>query len=177
MLFLSILDSAGVPLIGIVDGLLIFLAIHRPPQAFFGASLASLGSLIGCSLLFAIARKGGHTLLARYTESRRGKRLRNWFERYGLFTVFVPAVSPIPLPMKIPLFCAGALEVRWSYFLPVMLSARLLRYFALAYLGMSFGPQTIPFLKQHWPAVILTVVALGACSVLFLRLADRKRLL
>ena len=164
-------------MIGVVDGLLIFLAIHRPPQAFFGASLASCGSLIGCSLLFAIARKGGHTLLAKYTESKRGARLRDWFERYGLFTVFVPAVSPLPLPMKIPLFCAGALEVRWSYFLSVMLSARLLRYFALAYLGVKFGPQTIPLLRHHWAMVIVTILLLGLVSVVILRLADRKRLL
>ena len=106
------------------------------------------GSLIGSSILFAIARKGGDLMLSRQLATPRGARMHRWFERYGLITVFVPALSPLPLPMKVPVFCAGALKVRWSYFLGVVFAARLPRYFALAFFGARYGAQTLLYLRD-----------------------------
>ena len=172
-MILSVLDSAGVPMVGGVDALLITVSIKRPDEAYLAAVCAIFGSLLGSAILFGIARKGGQTLLAKHTESRQGRRLRNWFERYGLLTVFIPALSPIPMPMKIPVFCAGALEVRWSFFLGVVFSARVLRYFTLAYLGMRYGEQWLAFLKIHWPWVVGAIAVLGALAVVILRAAQR----
>lgn len=170
---LATLDSAGIPVVGGVDALLITIATRDPADAYTGAICAILGSLAGSIVLFAIARKGGEVLLARYISSRRGARLHAWFERYGLVTVFLPAVSPLPLPMKVPVFCAGALQVRWSYFISVVLSARTIRYFALAYLGRHYGRETVHFLLSHLPFVIAVAAALALLSVLMLRFMDR----
>jgi uncharacterized membrane protein YdjX (TVP38/TMEM64 family) len=98
--------------------------------------------------------------------------MHSWFERYGLVTVFIPALSPLPLPLKIPVFCAGALEVRWSFFLGVVLAARTLRYFALAFLGLRYGQMTFSLLRTHLWAVVLLAVALAAAALLVLRLIE-----
>ncbi len=110
------LDSAGIPVVGGVDALLIAVATTKPEQAYWSAALAIVGSLAGSLILFFIARKGGEVLLMRHVTSKTGARLHLWFQRWGLATVFVPALSPIPLPMKIPVFCAGALQVRLRLF-------------------------------------------------------------
>lgn len=175
LFFLAILDSTGLPIVGGVDALLIAVATERPPQAYIAAFWAVLGSLAGSVILFAIARKGGEVLLAKHISNRTGARLHTWFQRYGMITVFIPAISPLPLPMKIPVFCAGALEVRWTYFIAVVLSARAIRYFALAYLGRHYGHSTFKFLVSHGVQVAAIAVILGVTAVIILRLVQQRR--
>jgi membrane protein YqaA with SNARE-associated domain len=153
--------------------LLITIATRDPADAYIGAICAILGSVAGSLILFAIARKGGEVLLSKHISSRRGARLHAWFERYGLVTVFVPALSPLPMPMKVPVFCAGALQVRWSYFISVVLSARVIRYFALAYLGRHYGHRTAHFLISHLPFVIAAAAGMALLSIVILRFVDR----
>lgn len=161
-------------MIGGVDALLIAIAVNKPSQAYLAALCAMVGSLAGSLLLFSIARIGGEVLLSKQIASGQGKRLHAWFERYGLVTVFVPALSPLPLPMKIPVFCAGALEVRWAYFITVVLAARTIRYFALAYLGLRYGQETFQFLKTHVIGVVACAAALAIVAIAILQLAERR---
>jgi membrane protein YqaA with SNARE-associated domain len=173
LFFLAILDSAGLPVVGGVDALLIAIATNDPTQAYLAAALAVVGSLAGSLILFAIARKGGDVLLNKHISGRRGARLHLWFQRYGLVTVFIPAISPLPLPMKIPIFCAGALQVRTVYFVAVVLSARAIRYFALAYLGEHYGHRTFQFLLSHGLLVAAIAIALALAAMGVLRLYQR----
>ncbi len=175
LLLLSILDSVGLPIVSGVDALLIAVSTDKPGQAYFAAACAITGSLIGSLILFGIARKGGEVLLAKHISGRMGARLHLWFQRYGLITVFVPAISPLPLPMKIPVFCAGALNVRIAYFIFVVLTARVIRYLALAYLGRHYGHSSAQFLLKH--GILLGAVTLGLAVVVAvgLRLYQRHR--
>jgi membrane protein YqaA with SNARE-associated domain len=157
-----------------VDALLIAVSTVEPHNAYVGATCATIGSIVGSYLLFAIARKGGHVMLAKQTSRGAGLRLRNWFERYGLLTVFIPALSPIPMPMKIPVFCAGALEVRARSFLAVVALARCIRYFSLAYLGQQYGRDTLRFVLSHWVTVLVLVVVLCVFPIVLLRIVNRK---
>ncbi|HEX4232162.1 MAG TPA: VTT domain-containing protein [Bryobacteraceae bacterium] len=173
LLFLSALDSVGVPLVGGVDLLLITFSSINHSEAYWAALCAILGSIAGSAVLFGIARTGGEKLLAKHTSKSHGARLRRWFESYGLLTVFIPAISPIPMPMKIPVFCAGALEVRWSFFLAVVAAARVLRYLTLAYLGTRYGSGAVLFIKSHWQIILGVTVALAAAAFVFIRVAQR----
>ena len=175
LLLLSTLDSVGLPIIGGVDALLIAIALNDPHQAYFAAACAVAGSLVGSLILFRIARKGGEVLLARHISRGAGARMHTWFQRYGMVTVFVPAISPLPLPMKIPVFCAGALNVRLGYFIFVVLSARAVRYFALAYFGLRYGPYTGKFLLQHGLVIGAIALALAIAVAVGLRLYQRHR--
>ena len=161
------------PVVGGVDALLVAIATSMPEKAYAAALLATLGSLAGSLILFFIARKGGEVLLMKHVASRTGARLHLWFQRYGLITVFVPALSPVPLPMKIPVFCAGALQVRIAYFSIVVVTARLIRYLALAYLGQRYGHQTFSYLKSHGWQVGLGALALAIAVAVALRLFQR----
>jgi membrane protein YqaA with SNARE-associated domain len=170
---LAILDSAGVPVVGGVDALLVLISAHQPQSAYLAALLAIVGSLLGSLFLFFIARKGGEVLLAKHIDRGAGAKMHLWFQRYGLVTVFIPALSPVPLPMKIPVFCAGALQVRLVYFVAVVASARIIRYFALAYLGRSYGLQAWDLVKAHAWQIGLGALAIAAVVSVSLRLFQR----
>ena len=74
--------------------------------------------------------------LDKRTASKRSKRFREWFDHYGLLTVFVAALVPLPvMPLKMFVFCSGALGVSPSRFVAVFLAARIPRYLGLALLG------------------------------------------
>lgn len=169
------LDSAGIPIVAGVDLLLVSFAAEHPNEAWFAAICAIAGSLGGSAFLFGIARKGGEVFLSKHISKGTGKRLHAWFEQYGLGTVFIPAVSPLPLPLKVPVFCAGALEVRWASFLSVVLAARAIRYFALAALGLEYGKRTFAFLQSHMIVVVAIALGLGAGSIIILRLVGRRK--
>jgi membrane protein YqaA with SNARE-associated domain len=177
LLFLAILDSAGLPIVGGVDALLIAVATDRPDQAYLAALLAVLGSLAGSVLLFFIARKGGEMVLMRHVTSKTGATMHLWFQRWGLATVFIPAFVPfIPLPMKVPVFCAGALQVRLLYFVMVILTARTIRYFGLAYLGIHYGAETLQFIKSHVWQVVFFALLLATVLTIAMRMFQKHEL-
>jgi membrane protein YqaA with SNARE-associated domain len=170
---LALGDSAGIPLVGGVDALLIAVSVEQPENAYLAALCAIAGSVAGSLILFGIAHKGGEVFLSQYISKGRGKRLHAWFERYGLVTVFIPAISPLPMPMKIPVFCAGALEVSWRSFISVVVVARVVRYLALTFLALKYGHATLGFLKTHWLAVLAIALSLAIAAVIAIRLTER----
>jgi membrane protein YqaA with SNARE-associated domain len=171
----AILDGAGVPTPGGLDALLIFLSAEKPEAAYLMAALTLVGSLIGCFILFYIARRGGELYLAKYTASGRGARFKTWFRHYGLLTVFIPALVPIPMPLKVFVICAGALGISpWAY-LRVLLAARIPRYFALAYLGSQLGTQSWRWLTAHALHFAAFAVVLFVFLYLLVKYVDYRR--
>ena len=174
ILLLSILDSTGVPVAGVFDALLILIAVKTPGVAWLCAGLAVLGSTVGSTMLFWAARKGGGSYMDKAAPAGRTAKFREWFRRYGLVTVFVPALLPIPMPLKLFVISAGVTGTALSEFTGVVLLARILRYFGEAWLGIRLGLDSTAFLKAHvWHFAGASVML---CAVLFgyLRWRDRK---
>jgi membrane protein YqaA with SNARE-associated domain len=164
-------------MIGGVDLLIVLIAAVDHPQAYWSAAAAVAGSLIGCLLLFLIARKGGEAYLQRHAITPREARFRAWFHEYGLLTVFVPAFVPFPLPLKIFIVSAGALEESPTTFTIVMVAARIPRYLFLAWLGTRLGRDTVPYLRLHaWQFGVLAV-ALFSILYLVIRFLHRRGIL
>ena len=169
---LATVESLGIPNPGGTDFLLLFMAAVRPDVAWLSALGAVLGSLIGSSIFFEVLRRGGEAVLTRYASSERGLRFQAWFLRYGLITVFIPALLPIPfLPFKVFAACAGAMGVGRMRFILTLAAGRIPRYFALAYLGASLGEHAGTWLKAHtWQLVIFAIVLTGTLSWLARRM-------
>lgn len=152
------------------------LAAKTPEQAVLCAVLALAGSLAGSMFLFYISRRGGEAYLERHTVSARGIKMRNWFQHYGLLTVFISAVSPIPMPMKLFVISAGALGVRPLPFAGTVFAARLTRYAALAYLGAHLGHDGAgAYLKAHAWHIGGILLALFAACFGAIKVADARR--
>ena len=170
---LAVLDSAGIPLPAGVDLLLVTTAVFHPESAWLAAGCAVVGSLIGTMFLYWLARQGGRRFLDRQTSTGRARKLRGWFNQYGLVTVFIPALVPIPMPMKVPVICCGAIGVPPLAFAGVVLLARIPRYLGLAYLGRQLGENSTAWLKQH--ALDFIWVAAGLAAVLFAAIKVSER--
>lgn len=176
LLILAMLDSAGIPIPAAVDALLILLSAKAPGQAAVCALLALVGSTAGSLFLFWISRRGGEAYLARHTVTPKGMKARQWFQHYGLLTVFISAISPIPMPMKLFVISAGALGVRRAPFLLTVIGARLPRYAALAYLGAHLGQEGAgAYLKAHaWHigGILAALFVLFFCAI---KVTDARR--
>ena len=126
-----------------------------------------LGSIAGNVALFEMARFGVRRFVR---EARKDGRLHEWFHRYGLVAVFIPATVPIlPLPLKFFVVSAGVLRMPRAKFFMVIVVSRVLRYFGDAFLGIRLGEDAQGFLQRN--AWTLTGIAIGAAFVL---LVDRK---
>lgn len=158
-----------------VDALVVTLAVINPGLAYVSAGLATLGSAAGCMVLFYISRKGGELYLDKQTCSGRAHRFRLWFMRYGLITVFIPALLPLPLPTKVFVISAGALGIRLLPFLLVVLAARIPRYFGLAYLGSRLGEHSVAWLREHAWGLAAFALVLFVFLYLLVRFLERSR--
>ncbi len=175
VLLLALIDSAGIPIPGGVDVLVTVVATLSARSGYLGALFATLGSLLGSLVLYYIGRRGGQAYLERHTSSERGAKFRCWFLRYGLITVFIPALLPIPLPLKVFILCAGAFGVRTRSFVLVLLAARIPRYFGLAFLGVKLGEHSMAWLLAHKTSISLLSIALFVALYLLVRVSDRQR--
>jgi membrane protein DedA with SNARE-associated domain len=170
----AIIDGAELPNPGGPDYLLLFLAWKQPQTAYLSAALSVAGALVGSLILFALARKGGRKYLDARASGPRALRFRQWFQRYGLVTVFIPAVVPmIPLPMKVFVLSAGALGVSPLAFLLTMAAGKIPRFFGLAYLGKSLGEHSEQWVHQHKWQIALCVLGLVLFLVLLVQVSDR----
>lgn len=173
---LAAVDSAGVPIPVGVDLLVLAVAFESLPAGLMSAALATVGSALGCLFLFQLGRKGGEAYLDRRLERRGGiGRFRAWYQRYGLLTVFVPVLTPAPLPTKIFVLLAGAMNASRARFLMAVVVGRAIRYGGLAWLGASLGTASAEVLRDHGWLLAAAALSLFALLALILRLAERRR--
>jgi len=163
LLLISFLDSSVLTFPVINDLLLIELSIHQPARMPLYAGMAALGSLLGCVLLFFLARKGGEA----FFHSKAGPRalaVRHFVERNGFAGVLVAALLPPPTPFKIFVFAAGVFEVPFYSFASAIALARAFRYFGIGYLAVRYGADAMPYLVTHKLQVVVLILALVTVS-------------
>ena len=96
---------------GGVDALLLYLSVKTPHVAYIAATTAIAGSILGNLILFRTARYGVRRFASEEMPDGKRQKFRIWFQRYGLLTVFIPAVTPfVPLPLKVFVISAGAMH-------------------------------------------------------------------
>ena len=165
---IALLDSAAIPLVGGPDGFVILLAWQRPAQSLWIVLAASLGSMLGCLILYRIARAGGEKLLVR-TAPDKQEWVKRQVEKNGFLAVFLGVIVPPPFPTKPIILAAGAFRTPLASFITAVGSGRLIRYSFMAYLGSRFGNQAAQVIRSHYPAVLLSLAGLALLIVLVRR--------
>jgi len=174
LFLISFLDSSVLSFPVINDLLLIELCIQRPARMPLYASMAALGSVLGCVLLFFIAEKGGEALFHKYA-GKRAQAIHNWVVQNGFGGMLVAALLPPPTPFKIFVVAAGVFEVPLLSFTLAVTLARVIRYFGIGYLAVRYGAEALPFLLRHKWQVAVGLVVVVALSYLLSRLILRHR--
>ncbi len=165
LFLISFLDSSVLTFPVINDLLLIELSIQHPARMPLYALMAALGSVLGCVLLYFIARKGGEAYFRRKAGAR-AEAIKHWVERNGFGGMLVAAMLPPPTPFKFFVFAAGVFEVPLASYVSAISLARLIRYFGVGYLAVKYGNDALPFLARHKVEVGIFLVVFVAVSYL-----------
>ena len=179
MVLIGALDSSLLSLPEINDYLVVARCYSDPKSVFYFPLFAAAGSVIGCNLLYAIMRRGGQAVMRRRFKAENIAKVERAYARFGFLALAVPALLPPPMPFKIFVATAGALEYpRWRFMLTVMI-ARSVRYIVEGTLAVFYGEQVIDFMRANGLYILSGVGALvvvGACGyVLFKHIrAPRK---
>ncbi len=176
---LAAMDSLGVPLPAAVDLILLDVGVHSthaPQKAYVMALMALIGSLIGNLALFQAARHGRKLFSRSEPSPGERRRFQEWFSRYGLLTVFVPAVVPfVPLPLKVFVISAGALQIPFRRFLSVIVAARVIRYFGMVWLALQLGADAHEFLVHNAWRLVGGALACALVMYLLMSWSERRR--
>jgi membrane protein DedA with SNARE-associated domain len=141
---------------------------------FYFPLFAAAGSVIGCNLLYTIVRRGGQAVLRKRFPLPSIKRVERAYERFGFLAIGIPAILPPPLPFKIFVATAGALEYpRWKFLMTVMI-ARSFRYYVEGILAVFYGQRVLLFLKDNG-LVILSIAGSLVLIAVIIYLVRRRR--
>ncbi len=171
LFFVAVIDSSVIPLPlpGSTDLLLLWLVAHSG-NPWLLAPIAITGSLVGGYTTWDVGRKGGEAALQKHVPAKILKRIVAWVKRHPVFSVFLPAVLPPPIPLLPFALASGALGVSRIRFLTVYGAARTLRYSFIAWLGVAYGRHMIRLWSgtlEKWSMPLLIVfvglVAAGVC--------------
>ena len=175
MIIIGALDSSLLSLPEINDYLVVGRCYKYPTAAFYFPLFAATGSVIGCHLLYSIVRRGGQAVLRKRFKLENIQRVEKAYERFGFLAIGIPAILPPPLPFKIFVATAGALEYpRWKFLLTVMI-ARSVRYYVEGILAVYYGRRVLLFIRDNGLVVVSIVATIVLIGVLIYLLVNRRR--
>jgi membrane protein YqaA with SNARE-associated domain len=174
LFIISLLDSAFVPLPSGPDLIMITLSAANPPGMPLYALAATVGSTIGCTLLYLAARRAGVRALKRVGPERR-ERIENLLGRYDMLAVMVPAVLPPPFPFKPFVLGAGVFKLKTARFVIAIFIGRAARFLIEGWLAIEFRDEAWPLIKKHGFKVLAFVAAVLVISLAFKFYSIRSR--
>lgn len=163
MILIGALDSSLLSLPEVNDYLVVARCYTHPHTAWLFPLFPAIGSVIGCLLLYSIMRRGGLAVLHRRFRMDRVQRVEHAYARFGILALAVPALLPPPLPFKIFVATAGALQFPRRRFLLTILLARSARYYIEGTLAVFYGERVLRFFRDNG-LLIVSIVA-GACVI------------
>jgi membrane protein YqaA with SNARE-associated domain len=164
-LFLAALaDSSFLSLPEVVDILLIWMVTQHKSRLLLYAGSATLGSVAGCLLLYAVGRKGDQFIQRRFHPDRVESALGS-FRRYGVMAVLIPSLLPPPMPFKVFVLLAGAAGISTGRFALAIAIGRGIRYFGEGLLAVWYGDQALAFLENNMRSVSLALAVLLAAGL------------
>ena len=161
LVLLGLADNSVVPMPGSMDALTIVLSAHQKNLWPYYAAMATVGGIVGGYATYALGAKGGEGALEKKLHKKQSERIYKIFNKYGFWSLFVPALLPPPVPFSPFLLVAGVLKYSKRNFLIAVGSARAIRYGLLAWLGSIYSRQIFGFFHEYYRPVLWTVITLA----------------
>jgi membrane protein YqaA with SNARE-associated domain len=160
LLAVAFLDSSFVPLPQINDLLVVLMVTQDKAWMPYYAAMATLGSILGCYVIYYLAAKGGEAFLTRRVKRRAHlERALSLYQKHGMLALMVPALLPPPAPFKLFVLAAGVAKVSPLQFVAAIAVARGARYLALGVLAIYYGDAALELMRTRGRDVALVVVA------------------
>jgi len=172
---IALLDSSFLSFPQVNDLLIILLSTTYPSRMPYYAGMTTLGSLVGCFMLYAVARRGGDAFLRKRMQGPFVDRALTLYQKYGLLAVVVPALLPPPVPFKVFVLLAGAAAVSPIRFGIAIVIGRGIRYFGQGYLAVLYGERAAGFMKQYGARIGMGLAATAVVAAIIVIKIRRNR--
>ena len=172
LFIIAFLDSSFLSLPEINDLLLIFMVTQHKARMPYYATIATLGSVTGCLVLYYIGRVSEQWVARRFSAERLERTMKT-FQRYGVMAVLIPSLLPPPAPFKVFVLLAGVAGISVQSFVLAIAVGRGIRYFGEGFLAVWYGDQAIEYVAANG-----RMIGLGLVTLLLIALAAyilRKR--
>jgi membrane protein YqaA with SNARE-associated domain len=160
LVLLGLADNSIVPLPGSMDALTVILSARQENWWPYYAAMATIGGLVGGYATYALGAKSNEGVLEKRLPKKKAERIHKIFNKYGFWSLFIPAMLPPPVPFSPFLLVAGVLKYSKRNFLLAVGLGRAIRYSLLAWLGSTYSKQIFRFFHQYYQGILWTVVAL-----------------
>jgi membrane protein YqaA with SNARE-associated domain len=171
---IALLDSALIPLPGGPDAVMLLLSAQSPSRMPLYAVGATVGSVVGCVILYYISRRAGRRALEKFAERKRA-RVKELVDRYDVLSVLVASVLPPPFPFKLFVITAGVFRLSLARFALAVAIGRAFRFFLEGFLAVRYGERAKDLLAENYPAVGLGLAALIILGFVLKGLLRRRR--
>ncbi len=156
---IAFLDSVMIPMPGGVDAVLLLLAASKPSWMLIYVAAATLGSTLGCVVLYRISQRAGKRALSRFSEAKQ-KRVKDLIDRYDVMSVLVASLLPPPFPFKLFVVSSGVVRLNIVRFTIAIAAGRTFRYLLESYLAARYGEHAKDLLAHYYPAIGITLAVL-----------------
>jgi membrane protein YqaA with SNARE-associated domain len=116
-----------------------------------------LGGLLGYAIGMFLFDTVGQAILSFFGYGGREAELREFYDRWGVWFIFIKGLTPIPY--KLVTIISGAMAFSLPIFIVASIATRGLRFLIVAWLFQRFGPQIAPVLERRLGLVLLGVAA------------------
>jgi membrane protein YqaA with SNARE-associated domain len=164
---IAFLDSSFLSLPQINDLLVVLMVMQNKAWMPYYASMATLGSIAGCYVLYYLAERGGTVFLTKRLRPGPTERALGLYKRHGTLALMVPALLPPPAPFKLFVLMAGVAGVSPLKFVAAIAVARGARYFGLGLLAVWYGEAAFDLMRTRgrdvalWLAGLLVLAAVA----------------
>jgi membrane protein DedA with SNARE-associated domain len=169
VLLLAIGDSSLVSVPEGNDILIVLLSAGGSwGHMFYFVGLTTLGSVIGCLILYAIGRKGGNSILRRRFDQSRIDQAESLYKKYGIFSILIPSIIPPPMPFKLFVLSAGVFRMNQAAFITAVIIGRTLRYSTWGILAVIYGDPIKHFVQNNLNMVGSVLLGGLALTIVFI---------
>src|SRR5277367_6124489 len=173
MLFFASLGGAGILLLGILDGSLIFIPLgldillvtmtaRHHDQWLYYAAMAAVGSVIGSFTTDWVGRKGGEAGLEKLLSKRRLRFIEKRVQARSAVALAISAVAPPGFPFTPVVLVAAALKYPRVKLLGIVAVFRFIRFAIEAQLAVRFGRRVLRVTESKiFEDIVFAVVAVS----------------
>ncbi len=168
MIFVGALDSSLLSLPEVNDYITAYRVAHNPSEVYYFPLFPAIGSVIGCLLLYRIAQRGEQFVTKRF-HPRHLDRVKEIYRKWGVFALVIPALLPPPMPFKIFVVAAGALNYPAARFAVVIMIARMARYYFWGWVAFFFRDEVLKilsWLESHLLEILGVIITLFVLSLI-----------
>ena len=157
------------------DLLLIPMAIANPQNAVYYGLIATVASILGGLLGYAVGKTWGLPVIKRFIPLHYIEQMRLLADKYGVWAIYIGAL--LPIPYKVITLTAGMFHIRLPIFILASVIGRAKRFLLEGILIYYFGPKAIALLENvtSGATVALVIFSCIAGILLFVKFAKPGR--